>query len=49
MQTKRSRAVISMRAACCSSDLTGTNRMPGRVTASHRASASAASFLPRLT
>ena len=34
---------------CCSGVLTGTKRMVGRVTASQIASASAASFLPRLT
>jgi hypothetical protein len=36
-------------ADCCSSVLTGTKRMDGRVTASHTAAASAASFLPRVT
>ena len=45
----RSRTPIGMRAACCSGDLTGTKRMVGRLMASHSASASAASFLPRLT
>jgi hypothetical protein len=36
-------------ADCCSSVLTGTKRMDGRVTASQIAAASAASFLPRFT
>jgi hypothetical protein len=47
--TRRSRTVINMQAACRSFDFNGTNRMLGRVTASHSASASAASFLPRFT
>src|SRR5215218_9634947 len=38
-----------MRAACCSAVFTGTNRIVGRLIASQIASASAASFLPRLT
>jgi hypothetical protein len=39
----------SIRAACCSAVFTGTNRIVGRLIASHSASASAASFLPRFT
>ena len=39
----------SICAACCSAVFAGTNRMVGRLIASHSASASAASFLPRLT
>ena len=35
--------------ACCSTVFTATNRIVGRVTASHIASASAASVLPRFT
>src|ERR1700730_3127102 len=38
-----------MRTACWSALLTGTNRMFGRVTASQIASASVASFFPRLS
>ena len=47
--TRRLRARCIERAACCSRDLIGTNRIVGRVTASQIASASAASVLPRLT
>jgi hypothetical protein len=36
-------------AACCCAVFTGTNRIVGRLIASHNASASAASFFPRLT
>ena len=43
------RTFSSTAAACCSSVLTGTKRIVGRVTASQIASASAASVLPRLT
>ena len=39
----------SIKAACCSAVFTGTKRIVGRLIASHSASASAASFLPRLT
>ena len=46
---ERSRKPTSISAACCSAVLTGTKRMVGRLIASHSASASAASFLPRLT
>src|SRR5881275_106141 len=40
---------VSIKAACCSAVVTGTKRFVGRLIASHSASASAASFLPRLT
>jgi len=49
LRTRRSRMVTSISAACWSTVLTGTKRMVGRLIASHRASASAASFLLRLT
>src|SRR5712671_6033650 len=39
----------SISAACCSAVFTGTKRIVGRLIASQSASASAASFLPRLT
>lgn len=39
---------VVMRMACCSTALTGTNRIVGRRTASQIASASSASLLPRL-
>jgi hypothetical protein len=45
----RSRTTTSIKAACCSAVFTGTKRIVGRLIASHSASASAASFLPRLT
>lgn len=45
----RSRVPASICAACCSAVLAATNRIVGRLIASHSASASAASFLPRLT
>ena len=41
--------LISIKAACCSAVFTGTKRIVGRLIASQSASASAASFLPRLT
>ena len=47
-RTSNCRARCSMRAACCSLVLIGTNRIDGRVTASQIAAASLASFLPRL-
>ncbi|SUJ13143.1 Uncharacterised protein [Sphingomonas paucimobilis] len=43
------RTRCSIIAPCCSGDLMLTKRIVGRVTASQIASASAASFLPRLT
>src|SRR5208283_4965564 len=46
---RSARARCSMRTACWSALLTGTNRMFGRLTASQIASASMASFFPRLT
>src|SRR6187200_1083840 len=48
-RTSRSRPRCSSSAACCSAVLAGTNRIVGRTTASQIASASAASFLFRLT
>ena len=48
-RTNSSRTRCMVSADCCSSVLTGTKRMDGRVTASQIAAASAASFLPRLT
>ncbi len=45
----RSRTRCCINRPCCSGDLTTTNRMVGRLTASQIASASAASFLLRLT
>jgi transposase InsO family protein len=48
-RTRRSRTRCNISAARCSALLMGTKRMVGRVTASQMASASAASFLPRLT
>src|SRR5215211_7515680 len=48
-RTRRSRVRCSANAACCSTDLIGTKRMVGRVTASQIASASPASVLPRFT
>ncbi len=45
-RTRRSRVRCSASAACCSTDLIGTKRMVGRVTASQIASASPASVLP---
>ena len=47
--TRRSRPRCTISTACCSAFLIRTKRIVGRVTASHIASASAASFLPRLT
>src|SRR5271166_5945204 len=44
-----SRTPTSIKAACCSVVFTGTKRIVGRLIASQSASASAASFLPRLT
>ena len=44
-----SRTRCSIMMLCCSGVFTGTNRIVGRATASQIASASAASFLPRLT
>lgn len=46
-RTTRSRVRNTMPAACCSSLLTATKRMPGRCTASQIASASTTSFLCR--
>jgi hypothetical protein len=46
---RRSRVRWSISALFCSALLIGTKRIDGRVTASQIASASAASFLPRLT
>lgn len=37
-----------LKAVCCSTDLTGTKRMAGRLTASQMASVSLPSFLPLL-
>jgi hypothetical protein len=48
-RTRRSRVRCTIRTDCASALLTGTKRMVGRVTASQMASASAASFFPRLT
>jgi hypothetical protein len=42
------RTPTSIKAACCSAVFTGTKRIVGRLIASQSASASAASFLPRL-
>jgi hypothetical protein len=47
--TSSSRVLCSISVACCSALLIGTKRIPGRDTASQQASASTASFLPRLT
>ncbi len=47
--TSISRTPSMVSAACCSTVLTGTNRMVGRLIASQIAAASIASFLPRLT
>src|SRR6266478_2426817 len=47
--TSKSRTPSIVSAACCSAVLTGTNRIVGRLIASQIASASIASFLPRLT
>ncbi len=49
LQISRSRTPTNIKAACCSAVFTGTNRIVGRLIASHSASASAASFLLRLT
>src|ERR1700730_9965162 len=48
LRISRSRMPTSIKAACCSAVFTGTKRIIGRLIASHSASASAASFLPRL-
>ena len=48
-RTKRSRVFSTIRAAWHSAVLIGTKRMVGRDTASHMASASTASVLPRFT
>ncbi len=47
--TRSSRVRCSTKTLCCSSVLTETNRIVGRVTASQIAAASAASFLLRFT
>jgi hypothetical protein len=49
LRISRSRTPTSIKAACCSAVFTGTKRIVGRLVASQSASASAASFLPRLT
>src|SRR5271166_5161858 len=48
LRISRSRTPTSIKAACCSAVFTGTKRIVGRLIASQSASASAASFLPRL-
>src|ERR1039457_6983186 len=48
-RTRSSRVFNTIAAACWSADLTGTNRIVLRITASQIASASAASVLPRFT
>src|SRR5271166_6497978 len=48
LRISRSRTPTSIKAACWSAVFTGTKRIVGRLIASQRASASAASFLPRL-
>ena len=47
--TRSSRERCSVVRLCCSTDLTGTKRMVGRLAASHIASASILSLLPRFT
>src|SRR3954451_13948582 len=49
LRISRSRTPTSIKTACCSTVFTGTKRIVGRLIASQSASASAASFLPRLT
>src|SRR6202165_4531428 len=48
LRISRSRTPTSIKPACCSAVFTGTKRIVGRLIASQSASASAASFLPRL-
>ena len=49
LRISRSRTPTIIKPACCSAVFTGTKHMVGRLSASQSASASAASFLPRLT